>query len=44
MVIVTARTQLQDREKAFSSGADAYFPKPFNPGALLAYLSEKIPV
>ena len=44
VVIVTARTQLQDREKAFSSGADAYFPKPFSPGALLAYLIEKIPV
>ena len=44
VVIVTARTQLQDREKAFSSGADAYFPKPFSPRELLAYLIEKIPV
>ncbi|MSQ76513.1 MAG: response regulator [Rhodoferax sp.] len=44
VVIVTARTQLQDREKAFCSGADAYFPKPFSPAALLAYLIEKIPL
>ena len=44
VVIVTARTQLQDREKAFSSGADAYFPKPFSPRELLTYLIEKIPV
>lgn len=43
IVMVTARTQVKDREKAFSAGVDAYFPKPFSPGELLAYLIEKMP-
>ncbi|MEW6529926.1 MAG: response regulator [Thermodesulfobacteriota bacterium] len=35
VVMVTGRTGVEDKEKAISAGADAYFSKPFSPLELL---------
>ena len=40
VVMVTARGQASDIESGMAVGADAYFPKPFSPLKLLAFLRE----
>lgn len=43
VVMVTARGQEADRLKGLSTGADAYFVKPFSPMALARHLREALP-
>jgi two-component system cell cycle response regulator DivK len=38
VVMLTAATQDDDRERGLAAGADGYVTKPFSPGALLAQL------
>lgn len=44
VVMVTARSQVDDQELGRALGADAYFVKPFSPLALLRHLSEALRV
>jgi CheY-like chemotaxis protein len=43
VVMVTARGQEADYQKGMTTGADAYFVKPFSPLALTRHLDEKLP-
>ncbi len=42
IVLITARGQLTDRARGLSSGADAFFAKPFSPFALGLHLSDAL--
>jgi DNA-binding response OmpR family regulator len=35
ILVLTARTGIEDRKRAFESGADQYITKPFNPSTLI---------
>jgi two-component system phosphate regulon response regulator PhoB len=35
ILVLTARTGIEDRQRAFASGADQYITKPFKPSALI---------
>ena len=38
VVMMTAMAQVADQEQGIKAGADAYFTKPFSPGALVRHL------
>ena len=40
--IITGKNQQQDQERALASGADAFIPKPFQPGALVERIRERL--
>ena len=43
VVVITARGQASDSQKALQLGADAYFVKPFSPLQVLAWIRSHLP-
>jgi DNA-binding response OmpR family regulator len=40
VVMLTAKTQVEDREKAITAGINYFFAKPFSPMQLLSFIQE----